>query len=139
MNVIVRRAVRLRWLGDDPVAGSTPGVHDRGVQDVRAEGGDVENRRVGQRGATLTVARATPWEGPEYRRYLSGLATRIRRQRRVARAPALDVWIEVCGHKRERRVRWPKRYSLCEKVHFLSEVFALYDCWWKPGPLYDQA
>lgn len=41
VNVIVRRPVRLRWLSDDPVAGSALCVDDGGIQDVRAEGGDV--------------------------------------------------------------------------------------------------
>ena len=113
-GVIVRGTEWLRRLGDDPIAGSATRVDDGRVQDVWAEAGDVEDRRVGQREVGLTVARAAPWEGPEYRRCLPGWGTpRTCRRRCVTHAPALDVWIEVCGHRRERRVRWPKDCSPC--------------------------
>lgn len=64
-RVVVRGVVRLRLLRDDPVARSAAGVDDARVQDVRAERGDVEERRVGGRRAARSAARAAPREGPE--------------------------------------------------------------------------
>ncbi len=71
-RVVVRGVVRLGRFGDDPVAGSPAGVDDGRVQDVRAEGSDVEERRVRGRGGALSAARAAPREGPKYRRCLPG-------------------------------------------------------------------
>jgi hypothetical protein len=104
VDVIVRGAERLRRVGDDPVAGSGTGVDDGRVQDVRAEGSDLEDRRTGRRRAALAIARAASREGPKYRRCLPlWVARRTRWRRRVAHAPALDIWIEVCGHKGEKK------------------------------------
>lgn len=101
-DAIVRSSERLRRLGDDLVAGSAACVKNERVQDIWAEAGDLKDRHVGRRGNTMAVARAAPWEGPKYRRYLPGWgARRTSRRRRVTYAPAQDVWIEVGGHRRK--------------------------------------
>ena len=111
-RIVVCGDVRLRLLGDDLVARTAAGVDDGRIQDVRAEAGDVEERRVGLRGAALSLARAAPWEGAEYRRRCSPRfgAPRSRPRWCVAHAPTLDKGIEVCGHDwRARSVREAER------------------------------
>lgn len=132
MDVIVRGNVRLRRVGNDPVAGSGTGVDDGRVQDVRAEGSNLEDRRTRRQRAALAVARAASRESPKYRRCLPLLVARRTRCRRgVAHAPALDIWVEVCGHRREKEVRWRKGCGTRERLQMrlMRAVFELVVCW----------
>ena len=106
--VVVDRALRLlRRVRHDLVALPAARVDDRRVQHVRAEVGDVVDDRVRVGGARAASATATTAAAPAV--VLGGRVSARSRERsedrwllvarrRVADAPALHVWIEICGH-----------------------------------------
>jgi hypothetical protein len=102
VRVVVHGAVGLRRVRDDPVALAAARVDDGRVQDVRAEVGDVEDGRARRGRRAPAAGRAAPRERAEYRRLLRGRVVApvaAAARGRVPDAPALYIWIKVCGHR----------------------------------------